>query len=475
VQEVVDGFSAGDERIIYRRCTTETSDRPLVWSLLIQSSGEFVGVFEPHDELAPEALLALAQKLSECPDTDLMYSDHDRIDASGDYVDPFFKPGWSPDLLLSMNYLGPLCLFRRTLLVDLVKGGISIGSHGLHGLLLRLTEEPRRISHVPLVLCHARARGDGQGIPDEGWDLDQQKDAAAITEALQRRGEPAVVNYGGGNRFLVSFEVVGAPLVSIIIPTRDHGDLLERCIQSIEKHTRQVRYEIIVVDNGTTDDRTRRYLDSITTRHRVIRYPGPFNYSAINNEGVKQAAGGYLLFLNNDTEVLSSHWLSAMVAHAQRPGVGAVGAKLLYPDGRIQHAGVVLGLCGVAGHAFRHCPSGSLHYHGLSDCMRNCSAVTAACMMVTKRMFAMAGGFDELLPVEFNDVDLCLRIQCLGARIVYVPEAVLYHHENATRKGRRAPGDEKRFALQWEALLAMGDPYYNPNLTRRREDWSLDI
>jgi len=147
----------------------------------------------------------------------------------------------------------------------------------------------------------------------------------------------------------------------------------------------------------------------------------------------------------------------------------------LYQDGRIQHAGVVLGLCGVAGHAFRYCHSGSPHYHGLSDCMRNCSAVTAACMMVSKQMFTMVGGFDEELPIEFNDVDLCLRIRRLGARIVYAPEAVLYHYENATRRGRRAPHDEKRFSLQWAELLAKGDPYYNPNLTLRREDWSLDV
>ncbi len=204
------------------------------------------------------------------------------------------------------------------------------------------------------------------------------------------------------------------PLVSIIIPTRDRCDLLRRCIDSIERHTPEGQYEIIVMDNGSTEDSSLQFLNSIASRHRVVQYPQEFNFSAINNEGVAHASGEYLLFLNNDTEVLASNWLPALLAQAQRPGVGAVGAKLLYPDGRIQHAGVVLGVCGVAGHAFRFLRPEDKPYHGLSELVRSCSAVTAACLLMSKQLFEQIGGFNTRLPVEYNDVDLCLRIRQRG-------------------------------------------------------------
>lgn len=475
LRRTIEQIAGADERITFTQCASGETTRRRAWSLLAESSGAFIGLIGQHDELAPEALLAVAKRVDACPGLELVYSDHDVIAPDGEYVDPFFKPDWSPDLLLSMDYLSPFCLFRREALLEAKDWDASIGGHGLHGLFLRFTDEPRRVGHLPLVLCHARAGRAEGGPADDRSDLQQTEGAAAVTEALRRRGESGAASSLGPGPLHVTFEVAGSPLVSIIIPTRDRADLLERCIGSIERYTGEVRYEVIVVDNGSTEARTLRYLDAIAGRHRVIRRPGPFNYSAINNEGVAQAAGEFLLFLNNDTEALSPRWLSAMVAQAQRPGVGAVGAKLLYPDGRIQHAGVVLGLCGVAGHAFRYCRSGSLHDHGLSDSMRNCSAVTAACMLMPKALFEKLGGFNPRLKVEYNDVDLCLRIRRQGYRIVFAPDAALYHHENATRRGGRSPEDEALMRELWGDLLAEGDPYYNPNLTLVREDWSLHV
>jgi GT2 family glycosyltransferase len=466
-----------DARITFVEAGNEKLARRQAWSMLMCSSGTYVGMIEQHVELVPHALYVVAKTLIHGENVDAVYGDHDCLGPDGDLMRPFFKPGWDPDLLLSMDYLSPLCVFRREAILNGEEWQNVVENDGCYGLALRFTDLPRNITHVPEVLCHA---GSGSGQEGHPTDVESNESvdtngSATVSAALRRRKEAgSVVSLGAGPR-RVRFHPVRDDLVSVIIPTRDRCDLLKQCVDSIETHTRHVRYEIIVADNGTTDSATLRYLDELARRHRVFRQPGAFNYSAINNEGVKRAGGAYLLFLNNDTEVLTADWLSDMVGQAQRPDVGGVGVKLLYSDGRIQHAGVVLGVCGAAGHAFRHCSNAYPYYHGLSDVMRSCSAVTGACLMVSRTLFDEVGGFDEHLPVEFNDVDLCLKIRQRGYRIVYDPAVVLYHHENATRKGRLSPRDEKRFVELWGDVLAKGDPYYNPNLTLRREDWSLDI
>jgi GT2 family glycosyltransferase len=448
--------------------------RGFVETLCSRVSGTFVGLMHSGNELAPEALFEIAQRINQCSDTDVIFSDHDVIAPDGEYVDPFFKPGWNPDLLLSINYLSPLCLVRRTALMEIPEVEGSLAEDRMHAVLLRVTERARRIEHIPHVLCHAGPCA----APDRavaGDDMRQREGTGIVAEALHRRGEFVHISVIGPDRYHVSFLTRGAPLVSIIVPTRDRCDLLRRCISSIETHTREVRYEIIVLDNGSTEEGTRRFLDSIGSWHRVIQCPGPFNYSAINNEGVVHASGEYVLFLNNDTEALEPAWLSTMLAQAQRPGVGAVGAKLLYPDGRIQHAGVVLGVCGVAGHAFRYLRPEDKPYHGLSELPRNCSAVTAACLLMPKKLFEQIGGFNTRLKIEYNDVDLCLRIRQHGFRIVFDPHVVLIHHENATRKSGRSPEDRLVMEELWGSTIKQGDPYYNPNLTTVREDWSLRL
>jgi GT2 family glycosyltransferase len=271
----------------------------------------------------------------------------------------------------------------------------------------------------------------------------------------------------------VRYPVAGAPLVSIIIATRDRLPLLRQCIRSIEERTAYRRYEILVIDNDSREPDALSYLEALARRWPVHRAPGAFNFAAINNLGVRHARGEHLLFLNNDTQVIAPDWLEAMIEHAQRPEVGAVGAKLLFPDGRIQHAGVVVGLGGIAGHAFKHHTGVRADRAGLPDVVRNCSAVTGACLMVSRARFDEVQGFDERLRVVFNDIDLCLRLRERGYLIVFTPRALLYHYESASRGRREPPDDLKLFRSRWGEALRRGDPYYNPNLTLAREDWSL--
>ena len=475
VQHILQDLVVTDSRIMLETRAGSSGETGAALPLVSLQAGSFVGLVGQHDELAPEALFVVVRQLNECPWLDLLYSDHDTITAEEEYVDPFFKPGWSPELLLSMNYLSPWCVFRRNVLCDIDGWESCILQNSSYDLLLRFTEKTDKIGRIPQVLYHAFEGTIADAQLDRPDDSHGRQELAAVQEALRRRGECGMATHAGPGRFRIAVESCRPSLVSIIISTRDRWELLDQCLTSIRERTGYARYEIIVLDNGSTDPRTLRYLDAVAETCRVHRCPGPFNFSSMNNVGAALATGEYLLFLNNDVQVLSGNWLQAMVALAQRRGVGAVGAKLLYQDGSIQHAGVVLGLDGVAGHAFRHHRPNTVSYQGLTEIVRNCSAVTAACMLVPRDVFQKVGGFDERVAVEFNDVDLCLRIQQQGYRIVYTPEAELYHHENATRRGRRAPDDEARFRLKWGEFIMKGDPYYNPNLTQLREDWSLKL
>ncbi len=462
------------------RISTSEGSAPAFGTALSHATGDFVGLLDAHDELAPEALFEMVKRLNEDPYPDLVYSDEDALTPGGGRVSPFFKPDWSPDLLLSTNYLARFSILRRRLVEEV--GGFRSGLEGGHeyDLILRATERTRTIAHIPKILYHRR-----QGIPSTSVLAVNRAPAIeaekrAIEDALRRRGLQGQVELNPAGHssircYSVRYRVNGTPLVSIIIPTRDKWHLLEQCIRSIQEKTTYQQYEIIIIDNESVEPETRSYLDSIAGKCRVLSYPGRFNFARINNFGATQATGEYLLFLNNDVEVLRPDWLSAMLEHAQRPEVGAVGAKLLYPDGRIQHAGVVVGIRGGTGHAFRLWPGDDVGDRRLPHIIRNCSAVTAACMMVSRRVFDKVGGFDERFRVAFNDVDLCLRIRERGYLIVYTPLALLYHYEGATR-GRAYPSkDDRLFRAVWADLIGRGDPYYNPNLSDTRDDWSLRL
>jgi len=475
VRQTLDYYAALDARICVKHLAEPEGIAAASNHALSLATGDFVGLLDHDDELSPDALFAVAKRLNEDPGMDLVYSDEDKLEVDGSRVDPFFKPAWSPDLLLSMNYIAHFSVLRRSLVEEV--GGFRRGFEGSqdYDLFLRVTERTAKIAHIPKILYHWRkSPGSAAGNPAaKPWAYEAGQ--RAIEDALRRRGVDGSVERSPAARYTVKYGLRGTPLVSIVIPTRDRCHLLRQCIQNIEDRTEYASYELIIVDNESTERETLEYLDAVARKWRVVRCPWPFNFGRINNNGAAHAKGEYLVFLNNDTQVIRPDWLQAMLEQAQRPEVGAVGARLLYPDGRIQHAGVVLGIGGVAGHAFKHLPRGGQSYFDLADVVRNCTAVTAASMMVPRRVFEEIGGFDERFRVAFNDVDLCLRIGQRGYRVIYTPFALLYHHESATR-GRLHPADDEALMWKvWGGVIKAGDPYYNPNLTLTREDWSLRL
>ncbi|MCW5797482.1 MAG: glycosyltransferase family 2 protein [Nitrospira sp.] len=442
---------------------------------LTASSGEFVWFLKCGDLLAPDALTSVVHALDQEKTTDLLYCDEDQIPCGGIDPIPFFKPSWSPELLLSMNYLSYSTVFRRTLLSDVIEASERGLDPCLYDSLLWASEHADGIVHLARILYHSRAGLTSQ-VGDETRPVSgASPERAALERALERRGIAGKVEETVPGHFHIRYRLEEPSLVSIIIPTRDRVPMLSKCLASIVARTTYAAYEILILDNESATEDAKKYFDEIVKKWRVLSYPGPFNFSAINNYAAGEAKGRYLLFLNDDTEVISPDWLTIMVEQASRPNIGAVGAKLLFPSGRIQHGGVVLGVGGVAGHAFRHMPNHEWGYHGLAHMTRNCSAVTGACMLVPRALFFKIQGFDPALPVEYNDVDLCLRIAREGYRIVYAPDAVLHHYESATRRGTRCRTDEARAQQLWGELIRQGDRYYNVNLTRDQEDWSLKL
>jgi GT2 family glycosyltransferase len=438
---------------------------------LAAAAGEFAGLLGHDDALAPDALFEVVKLLQEHPEADLVYTDEDKIDAEGERSDPYFKPGWSPSLLLCANYVSHLSVYRRSLLEEV--GGLREGfeASGDYDLVLRATERTERIHHLPRVLYH---RGVVSGPGDDQVEVESRR---ALSEALERRGIEGSVEDGLlAGSFRTRLKIRGEPKVSLIIPTRDNVSLLRNCVESVERLTTYRNYEIIIIDNDSVDPETVRYLAS--SPHRVVPFREAFNYSRINNLGVSRSGGEYVLLLNDDTEVISGGWLEAMLEHAQRPEVGAVGAKLIYPDGRIQHAGVVTGVGGsyapgIATHSHQFYASSSPGYMGTVAKVCDYNAVTAACVLMRRSVFDEVGGLDEEnLRVAFNDVDLCLRIRERGYSIIYTPYAELYHHESVSRGYKGDPAEALYMRERWGDELD-GDPFYNPNFSRGSGDFNL--
>lgn len=456
-------------------------------SALDLATGEFVALLDHDDVLALEALFEAALVVNRRPDVDVIYSDEDKIDESGARSLPYFKPDWAPDSLLARNYVSHLGIYRREL-VERV-GRFRPGFEGSqdYDLLLRITELTERVEHIPRVLYHWRVhQGSTAATRDQKtYALDAGR--IALQEAVDRRGEPGTVVHDAerAGLYSVRYAITRPGKVSIIVPTRDHGEDVDLCFTSIFARSTYSDFEIVLLDNGSTDRESLALFERWTGREpervRVVRHDVPFNFSAINNHAARHADGEYLLFLNNDTEVVTPDWLEAMIEQAQRPAIGAVGAKLLYPDDTVQHAGVIVGLGGVAGHSHKHFGAAEPGYFYTLQTVNNFSAVTGACLMLRREVFEAAGGFDEELAIAFNDVDLCLRIRAAGYRNVYLPHVVLYHHESKSRGYEDTPEKQARFLREQQIMHerwktdTVPDPYYNVNLIRDAENYEIGI
>ncbi len=441
------------------------------------ATADFVALLDHDDELAEHALYMAAVALSEHPELDLIYSDEDKIDASGHRFGPYFKPDWNPTLFTAQNYISHLGIYRTALVRSL--GGFREGYEGSQDwdLALRVSEvtDASRIHHIPHVLYHWRAI---EGSTATSADEKPYAIAAAervLREHLERTGITGSVSRVRGGYFRIITDLPQPPpLVSIVIPTRNGLALLRRCIESIREKTHYKNFEILVIDNQSDDAATLTYLDGLAAhgQTRVLHYDHPFNFSALNNFAVQAARGSYLCLMNNDMEVISENWLDEMLSHAARPGTGAVGAKLYYPGDTIQHAGVLLGMGGIAGHLYSGAARNATGYMTRLALAQNMSAVTAACLVVHKAIYEEVGGLNAKdLPVAFNDVDFCLKLLERGYRNVWTPYAELYHHESATRGPEDTPEKQTRFQREvaymharWGHLLPH-DPAYNPNLT----------
>jgi GT2 family glycosyltransferase len=472
VARVLADYAASDPRIRWVRSDTNAGIVDATNRALALARGEFVAFLDHDDELTPNALYEIALRLDSEPDLDLLYSDEDRLEPGGTLAEPFFKPDWSPELILAVNYVCHLAVYRASLLREL--GGLRPGYDGSQDwdLVLRFTEATQRIGHVPKVLYHWRQAPTSVAASSDAKPYAFVAGQRAVEDALARRGRSARVTMTSPGRYRVAYAIQGRPLVSILVPTRDRLDLLRTCVDGILEKTAYDRFEVVILDNGSREPDTLRYLAELPAPHRSVRYDQRFNWSSINNFGARHSRGDYLLFLNNDTEVIEPGWIEAMLEHAQRPEVGAVGAKLLYPDGSIQHAGAVIGLGGTAGHAFRHLRSDHGGYFGLAQVVREYSAVTGACLMTRRNVFEAIGGFDEEYEVAYSDIDFCLAARERGYRVIYTPHAAIYHHECATRGTLDPPPDRRRFVRRWARYIA-DDPSYSPHLSRRAEDFSL--
>jgi GT2 family glycosyltransferase/2-polyprenyl-3-methyl-5-hydroxy-6-metoxy-1,4-benzoquinol methylase len=452
------------------------------------ATGDYIGFLDHDDELAPFALFEAVKVLNTNQKYLFIYSDEDKMNEKGVRKDPFFKPDWSPDLFYTCNYLCHFSIIRAQKLHDI--GGFRMGYDGSqdYDLFLRITESLNQdeIFHIPKILYHWRMLPQSASSSTEAKPFAYIAAGKALISALSRRGIRGDVTDGlvpGTHR--VRYPVQNNPKVSIIIPTKDSVEILQRCVQSILDKTVYKNYDIVIVDNQSVEKKTFDYFETLRNnpKFKLLQYNKSFNFSAINNYAVTRIDSPYILFLNNDTEVIADEWLTAMLEYAQQENVGAVGAKLLYPDNTIQHAGIIIGIIGdpaIGGHSHRHIPDGYPGYFGRASLVQNVSAVTAACMLTKKDVFNQVGGFNEDLAIAFNDVDLCLKIREKGFLIVYTPYAKLYHHESLSRGSEDTLEKRKRFKKEvkyvrerWASVYTRGDPYYNPNLTRDKEDFSI--
>lgn len=449
------------------------------------ATGSFIGFADHDDLLTPDALYECVRALNKYPKAQALYSDEDKVDRKGKkFFQPHFKPDYNKDLLHSTNYFCHFFLVGRDVLEKV--GGLDPAFDGAqdYDFVLRCTEVTEQICHIPKILYHWRAHEDSTAENPASKMYAFEAGARAVKAHYDRIGwtNTEVVQTECLGVYRTRYKLLDTPLVSIIIPNKDHKEDLEKCLASLARCSYQ-NYEVLIVENNSQQQETFAYYEEAAakdSRIQVLRWEGGFNYSAINNYGVGHAKGQYLLFLNNDTEAINEDFLEEMLGFCMRPDVGIVGARLYFADSTIQHAGVVVGLGGIAGHIFSNTPREQVGYFARVITQQDYSAVTAACMMVKREAFDKAGGFDEKLQVAFNDIDLCLRVRSLGKLVVYNPYAELFHYESKSRGSDDTPEKMERFNREtayfeerWKKILSAGDPYYNRNFAIDRFDCSL--
>ena len=485
VGEVCRAFAAQDGRILYRKLEKNLGISGNTNACLDMASGDYIALLDHDDVLHPAALYEVMRTICE-KNADFIYTDENTFHHTPrDAVSPHFKPDYAPDTLRSFNYICHFTVFSKDLLGRIGEGfRPEFDGSQDYDIVLRLTEQAARIVHIPKILYYWRAHSNSvaKKVSTKPYVIEASK--RALREHLQRVGLRGTVEDSFvSSTYRIRYEIDGKPLVSILIPNKDHLADLEKCVHSIIGKSTYPNWEIIIIENNSTETATFDYYKKLAaedTRIRVVFWDGEFNYSAINNFGAQLARGEQILLLNNDTEVITPDWIEQMLMFSQRTDVGAVSAMLYYPDDTVQHAGVIVGLGGVAGHSHKHMPRGDKGYFGRASIAQELSAVTAACCMIRKEVWEQVGGLDPAFKVAFNDVDLCMRIRQAGYRVIWTPYAELYHYESKSRgyedtpeKQKRFQGEVLRFQTRWAKELAAGDPCYNPNLTLRREDFSL--
>lgn len=448
------------------------------------ATGDYIGLLDHDDLLTPNALFEVARVINEAKGADVIYSDEDKTDSNTkNYFEPHFKPDYSPDTLRSYNYICHFLVFRKSLIDEVGAFNSKYDGAQDYDLVLRLTETADKIIHIPKILYHWRSHEASTAGNMDAKSYAIEAGKRAISSHLNRIGEKGHVKDGlFVGCYKVDYEIKDNPKVSIIIPNKDETETLRKCIDSITEKTSYSNYEILIVENNSKTKEIFDYYRELEERDniKVLKWAREFNYSAINNYAVEHAKGEYIILLNNDIEILTEAWIEEMLMFAQREDVGAVGAKLYYPDNTIQHAGVILGIGGVAGHSHKYLRRDENGFIGRLKIVQNLSAVTAACLMTNKKLYQEINGLDENYKIAFNDIDFCMKIREREKLVVFNPYVEMYHYESKSRgledtpeKRQRFKSEMYRFKKKWG--LWLNDPYYNINLTKEKEDFSLNI
>ena len=483
-KEFIEKHYGREKRIVYRKLEENGGISVNTNEAVALAAGEYLMLCDHDDTLEPDALYEIVKAINDTG-ADVLYTDEDKVSMDGrHYFDPNFKPDFNLFRLRENNYICHIFVVKKSLTdeTELLRSEFD-GAQDFD-FILRCCEKAQKITHIPKVLYHWRCHMDSTAADPSSKAYAYEAGRKAVREHYQRLGIDAKVEMTERPGWYRSHvKVQGNPLISVIIPNKDHTDDLELCLFSMTRKSTYRNYEILIVENNSEKEETFEYYRKLPDRYpkaRVLTWEKEFNYSAINNFAAKEAKGEYLLFLNNDVEILTPDWMEEMLQNCQQENVAAVGAKLYYPDDTIQHAGVVLGLGGIAGHIMCRASKEDPGYFGRMISVQEISAVTAACMMVKKSDFDAVGGLDETFQVAFNDIDLCMKFRAAGKKIIFTPYAELYHYESKSRgledtpeKQFRFDKEVKRFQEKWAQQLEMGDPYYSPNLSVTEGDCSL--